>query len=107
VADLTSQADTLYRTGQLRRALVLYRQGQMLDPECAICLSRIDKLGAEISERIDVLYGDGVRYMGAFQYEQAVQAFQTVLLLATPESSLYVRAEEKLREAQQKLGRPF
>ena len=107
LADLTGRADTLYRTGQIRRALVMYRQGQMLDPECAICLSRIDKLSTEISEKIDVHYGDGVRYMGAFQYEQAVQAFQTVLLLASPESSIYLRAEEKLREAQQKLGRPY
>ena len=107
LADLTGRADTLYRTGQLRRALIMYRQGQMLDPECAICQSRIDKLSTEISEKIDVHYGDGVRYTGAFQYEQAVQAFQTVLLLAPPESSIYLKAEEKLREAQQKLGRPF
>ncbi len=86
-AELVDQAHGLYNAGRLHDALVAYHQAQQLDPSCEICVRRIDRLNTEITEKISEFFDAGIRYFDDMQFQQAIAAWEMVLLLAPDERS--------------------
>ncbi len=99
-AELVERAHAQYETGRLNEALVSYQMAQKLDPACEICKVRIERLNAEIAEKAQAQLDAGLRYWDSMQVQQAIAAWETVLLLVPdPAHPLHQRASEALARA--------
>jgi tetratricopeptide (TPR) repeat protein len=107
-AELVDKGHQLWRAGRLHDALVAYHQARTLDKDCEICQRRIDRLNTEIEEAIQKQNDAGLMYFNSLQYDQAISAWETVLLLdPDPESEVYKQARENLEKAQASLKKQY
>ena len=98
--ELIERGHNEYRAGRLHDALVAYHQAKTLKPECEICDRRIDRLNAEISEAIEAQFNDGLVYFNNLQYQQAINSWETVLMLQPdPESARHKETQAYLEKA--------
>jgi len=103
-AELVEKAHGLYRAGRLHDALVAYLQAKTLDPNCEICDRRIERLQTEITEAISEHFNAGQLYYNNLQYSQAVNEWETVLLLSPdPDSAVYKETTAYLEQARAKV----
>lgn len=99
-SELVERAHGLYETGRLNDARVTYQMALKLDPTCEICKVRIERLNVEIAEKAQAQLDAGMRYWDSMQVEQAVTAWETVLLLVPdPADPLNQKATEALARA--------
>lgn len=104
-AELVERGHALYETGRLNEARVAYQQALQLDPACQICSVRVERLGAEIQQKAQAQLDAGLRYFDSMQYQQAIAAWETVLLLVPdPADPLNQRATESLARARPAAG---
>jgi hypothetical protein len=103
-AELVDLGHQQYEAGRLHEALVAYRQAQALDPACEICALRVGRLRGEIAQAITVRMAEGLRAFTDLRYDQAVLAWEAVLLLdPDPESQVHQEASAYLQEARARL----
>ena len=102
--ELVERAHGFYRAGRLRDALVAYLQAKMVDANCEICDRRVERLETEIAQAIDEHFNAGLVYYNNLQYAQAVNEWETVLLL-TPDqdSAVYKETSAYLEQARAKV----
>jgi hypothetical protein len=81
LAELLDRGQLAFDSGRLNEALVAYQQATKLDPACAICGLRVPRLEADIASKAQQQFDAGLRHYDALQYEDAVGAFSTVLML--------------------------
>lgn len=106
-AELVDQGHEHYRSGRLRDALTAYQMALKLDPACEICNLRIERLGVEIDAAIEESFDAGLRYYESLQYQQAINAWEKVLLLDPDESSPnHIRTSDYLDKAKARLASP-
>lgn len=106
-AELVDQGHEHYRSGRLRDALVAYQMALKVDPTCEICNLRIERLHVEIDAAIQESFDAGLRYYESLQYQQAINAWEKVLLLDPDESSPnHIRTNDYLEKAKARLGSP-
>lgn len=106
-AELVDQGHEHYRSGRLRDALVAYQMALKLDPSCEICNLRIERLRVEIDAAIQESFDAGLRYYESLQYQQAINAWEKVLLLDPDESSPnHIRTNDYLQKARSRLSGP-
>ena len=99
-ASLMEKAQGMMDAGRLNDARIHYQMALKLDPGCALCKLRIEKLGTDIQRRAQEQLDAGMRAYGTLQYAQASTAFETVLLLVPdPADPLHARAQEGLSKA--------
>ncbi|MBN1334483.1 MAG: FHA domain-containing protein [Deltaproteobacteria bacterium] len=97
-----------YASGQLHEALSAYTRARAKDPACEICLRRIERLEREIDQAIADRFDAGLSAWDDLQYEQAVRAWEAVLLLSPdPGSRANREARVYLQEAERKLKPEF
>lgn len=98
--ELVERAHAQYETGRLNDARTTYQMALKLDPACEICSVRIERLNGEIAERAQTQLDAGMRYFDSMQVQQAIAAWETVLLLVPdPADPLHQRAAEALARA--------
>ncbi|MBM4393671.1 MAG: tetratricopeptide repeat protein, partial [Deltaproteobacteria bacterium] len=99
-AELTERGHALYETGRINEARVAYQQALLLDPGCQICAVRVERLQAEIAEKAQAQLDAGMRYWDSMQLQQAIAAWETVILLVPdPADPMNQRALESLTRA--------
>ena len=99
-AELVERAHALYDTGRLNEARTTYEMALKLDPACEICKVRIERLNAEITEKAQAQLDAGMRYYHSMQVQQAVAAWETVLMLVPDEADpLHQKAAGALAQA--------
>ena len=99
-AELVEHGHALYETGRLHEAKTAYQMALKLDPKCEICTVRIGRLDSEISTKAQQQLDAGMRYWDSMQTQQAIAAWETVLLLVPdPADPQHVRAAEGLARA--------
>lgn len=102
-AELVERAHAQYETGRLNEARQGYQLALTLDPACEICRVRVERLNAEIAEKARAQLDAGLRYWDSMQVQQAVAAWETVLLLVPDVADpLHQRAAEALAQARGK-----
>lgn len=98
--ELVERAHAQYETGRLNDARTTYQMALKLDPACEICSVRIERLNGEIAERAQTQLDAGMRYWDSMQVQQAIAAWETVVLLVPdPADPLHQRAAEALARA--------
>ena len=98
--ELVERGHALYETGRLHEARTAYQMALKLDAACEICVVRIGRLDGEISSKAQAQLDAGMRYWDSMQTQQAIAAWETVLLLVpNPVDPLHVRAAEGLARA--------
>ena len=101
---LVEEGHSHYSAGRLREAICSYRAAMKLDPACEICVVRIDRLEIELTEEINRQYDEGMRYYDSLRYDQAIAAWEMVLVLEPDEdSALHQRTLEYIQQAKEKL----
>ncbi len=99
-AELVERGHIDYRSGRLHDARVAYQQALQLDPACEICGRRIDRINAELAQQIEQQLATGQRYFGELRTQEAVAAWERVLLLAPdPGHPAHVQALGYLEQA--------
>ncbi len=102
-AELVERAHAQYETGRLNEARQGYQMALTLDPACEICRVRVERLNAEIADKARAQLDAGMRYWDSMQVQQAVAAWETVLLLVPDATDpLNQRAAEALAKARGK-----
>ncbi len=102
--ELVEQGTRLQEAGRLHGALVAYTQARTLDPECALCTLRIGRLEAEIARAVAERLEAGRRAWDDLRHADAVQAWETVLLLdPDPGSPAHREASAYLEQARARL----
>ncbi len=106
--DLRFKADTFYDQQRLRDSLSHYQMVLQLDPECNICEMRIEDLDGRIREQVSAAYIDGMRYLDARKYQQAIYSFEKTLLL-DPDQTLEetLKAVIQIEETRKKMPRQY
>lgn len=98
--ELVERAGGMMDAGRLNDARTQYRMALKLDPACAICTVRIAKLDAEIAGRAQQQFDAGMRYYDSMQLPQAIEAWETVLMLVPDATDpMHVRAVQSLERA--------
>ncbi len=110
--ELVDQGHALYRAGRLHDAMLKYQMGAKAaareGKECKICAVRIDKVSKEIALAIQENYDAGFKYYESMQYQQAITAWETVLLLEPDEEAeIHVRTAEYLEQARAAVMRQY
>ncbi len=110
--ELVDQGHALYRAGRLHDALLKYQMGAKAaaseGKDCKICTVRIDKVSKEIALAIQENYDAGFKYYESMQYQQAITAWETVLLLEPDEEAeIHVRTAEYLEQARAAVMRQY
>lgn len=98
--ELVEKGHAYYQSGRLHDALVAYLQAQALYPECELCGIRIEKLNTEVADAIKQHFNAGLVYYNNLQYDQAVNEWETVLLLSPePDSEVFKETTAYLQQA--------
>ena len=100
---LVEDGHSHYSAGRLRDAICSYRAALKIDPACEICVVRIERLEDELTEEIDRQFQAGLRYYDSLRYEQAINAWEMVLMLEPDEdAALHQRTKEYIEQAREK-----
>ncbi len=76
-----------------RKSRLVYHQALQLDPDCAICTSRIDRVQADTLREITANMDAGQRYHSELRVQEAVSCWERVLLLdPDPTSPAHMQA---------------
>lgn len=103
--ELVDQGHGHYRAGRLRDALTHYQMALKVDQDCEICRRRIDRLNGEIADQVQENFESGLQYYQSLQYQQAINAWETVLLLEPDESAaMHVRTKGYLDKARRSIN---
>jgi hypothetical protein len=87
----------------MQDALTSYGQALQLDPDCAICRLRMDRIHAELHAAITASMDAGQRYHGELRVDEAVVCWERVLLLSPdPDSFAHIQALGYLDQVQQR-----
>ena len=110
--ELVDQGHSYYNSGRLHDARVKYQMAAKAavtaETNCEICMLRIDKVGLEIDLSIQENYDAGFKYYESMQYQQAIAAWETVLLLEPDEEAeIHVRTVEYLDQARSAVMRQY
>lgn len=104
VEELVDAGHSHYRAGRLRDALTHYHMALKLDADCEICARRIERVNEEIAAAVAENFDAGLRYYESLQYQQAINAWETVLMLEPdPAAQVHVRTQEYLARARERL----
>ena len=104
VQSLLEAAEMDENAGKLAKALTAYKQAQVLDASCAKCQSRINRISAEIQERISANLSDAQEYYGSFQFREAIGSWETVLqYIDDPDDPVRKQVEDQLEIARKQL----
>ena len=104
VAELVDQGFEHQRAGRLREALTAYHMAQKLKEECSVCPGRIERLEEELDAAVQENFDAGLRYFKSLQYQQAIDAWEQVLLLEPNEGAdMHRRTQDYLDQARAKL----
>jgi len=110
--ELVDQGHSLYNAGRLHDARIKYQMAAKAavtaETSCEICMVRIEKVGQEIDFSIQENYDAGFKYYESMQYQQAIAAWETVLLLEPDEEAeIHVRTVEYLDQARSAVMRQY
>jgi hypothetical protein len=98
-AALVERGHAAYHSDHLHEALVAYHQALDADPSCEICRRRIDRIYADLDQRIATHLAAGQRYWSELRSDEAAFAWERVLLLAPdPAHPAHVQAQEYLEQ---------
>ncbi|MCB9794116.1 MAG: FHA domain-containing protein [Alphaproteobacteria bacterium] len=104
VAELVDQGFEAQRAGRLREALEAYHMAMKLDEECGVCPGRIERLTEELDAAVQENFDAGLRYFKSLQYQQAIDAWEQVLLLEPNEGAdVHRRTQDYLQQARAQL----
>ncbi len=106
--DLRFKADTNFQQERLRDSLSYYQMALQLNRDCEVCKNRVSALDARIRDEVSAAYRDGLRYLDANKYQQAIYSFERTLLL-DPDKTLEdtLRSVEQIEETRKKLPRQY
>lgn len=89
---------------RLAKALEFYTKSLQLDPGCALCQSRKQRLEADIEKQTRKHYDDALRYYNSLRYDEAVANWEVVLnLQSDTNSEMYRKTVEYVEKARAKL----
>lgn len=98
-ATLVERGHAAYHSDHLNDALVAYHQALDADPACEICRRRIDRILADLDQRIGTNLATGQRYWSELRSDEAAMAWERVLLLAPdPAHPAHVQAQGYLEQ---------
>ena len=98
--ELVDQAHAYYDAKRWQDALTSYDHALQLDPSCAICISRIDRIHAHVQSEVSNNLAAGQRYYGELRVDEAVDCWERVLLLdPDPSSPTHMQALGYLEQA--------
>ena len=107
-AELVELGHKHYNAKRHRDALSHYQMAYKLDNSCEICAIRIERLSTEIDQMVVENFEAGMRYYDSLQYQQAINAWETVLMLQPDEGEAYhQQAKEHLEKAKKKISRQY
>ncbi len=107
-AELVELGHKHYNAKRHRDALEHYQMAYKLDKDCEICAIRIERLSTEIDEMVVENFEAGMRYYDSLQYQQAINAWETVLMLQPDEGdAIHQQAKEHLEKARKKISRQY
>lgn len=99
---LLDSAQAFYDGGRLADARQSYQMALKLDPKCEICSIRIGRIEVELQEKVQQNFDTGLRAYNAMQFNQAIAAWETVLMLAPdPKDPMHLQAAEYLAKAKE------
>ncbi len=105
VREYLDRAELLQEAGKLTEALKQYKLALKLDPTCALCLSRKERLEKEIQARINKNLEDGMKSFKALRYQEAINSWERVLNLdPDPGSQQHQLAKQYIADAEAKLA---
>lgn len=108
LTELVEQGHAHYQAGRLRDALAQYQMALKLDSTCEICEVRIERLDGEIAEAVKENFDAGLRYYNSLKYPQAINAWETVLLLEpNTNAPIHKQTLEYLAQAKEKRDKQF
>ncbi|MFT5586370.1 MAG: hypothetical protein ACI9VR_003968 [Cognaticolwellia sp.] len=108
LTELVEQGHAHYQAGRQQDALAQYQMALKLDGSCEICAVRIERLNGEIAESIKENFDGGLRYYNSLKYPQAINAWETVLMLEPdPEAPVHKQTLEYLAQAKEKRDKQF
>jgi pSer/pThr/pTyr-binding forkhead associated (FHA) protein len=108
LTELVEQGHAHYQAGRQQDALAQYQMALKLDGSCEICEVRIERLNNEIAESIKENFDTGLRYYNSLKYPQAINAWETVLMLEPdPEAPVHKQTLEYLAQAKEKRDDQF
>lgn len=91
-------------TGRLAQARDSYEKALQLDPTCALCQSRLDRVVLQIKDTTQKHYDLALKYYNSMRYEEAVQNWELVLNLQQDKNSeIYRKSVDYIAEANKKL----
>ncbi len=98
--ELADLAQGMYDSGRLADARTQYRLALQLDPACAICTLRIERISAELAQQVQQQFDLGMRAFDSRQFAEARSAWETVLMLVPDASDpMHVQAADYLAKA--------
>jgi hypothetical protein len=99
---LLDSAQASYDGGRLADARLSDQMALKLDPTCEICRLRIDRIQTELAASVQQSFDAGMRAYNAMQFQQAIVAWETVLMLAPdPKDPIHVQTTEYLQKAKE------
>ncbi len=105
VREYLDRAELLQEAGKVTEALKQYKLALKLDPTCALCLTRKERLEKEIQERINKYLEDGMKSFKALRYQDAINAWEMVVNLSPdPGSQPHQLAKQYIADAEAKLA---
>jgi hypothetical protein len=108
LTELVEQGHAHYQAGRQRDALAQYQMALKLDSTCEICEVRIKRLDGEIAEAVKENFDAGLRYYNSLKYPQAINAWETVLMLEpNTEAPIHKQTLEYLAQAKEKRDKQF
>ncbi len=107
-AELVELGHKHYNAKRHRDALEHYQMAYKLDKDCEICAIRIERLSTEIDQMVVANFEAGMRYYDSLQYQQAINAWETVLMLQPDaDDAIHQQAQEHLEKARKKISRQY
>ncbi|MED5370981.1 MAG: FHA domain-containing protein [Myxococcota bacterium] len=108
LTELVEQGHAAYQAGRLQDALAQYQMALKLDESCEICEARIPRIEGEIAAQVKENFDSGLRYYNSLKYREAINAWETVLLLEPdPTAPIHKQTVEYLAQAREKQAGQF
>ncbi len=105
IREYLDRAELLQEAGKVNEALKQYKLALKLDPTCALCITRKERLEKEIQERINKYLEDGMKSFKALRYQDAINAWEMVVNLSPdPGSQPHQLAKQYIADAEAKLA---
>ena len=105
VREYLDRAELLQDAGKVTEALKQYKLALKLDPTCALCITRKERLEKAIQERINKYLDDGMKSFKALRYQDAISSWEMVVNLSPdPGSQPHQLAKKYIADAEAKLA---